>query len=64
MGLVLIGLVAALPSAHTLDVVFDNGPGVGYRWFLSARAHYFRGLFLMGWANSAVGPRTIIKNHL
>ena len=33
----------------TFGVVFNKSWRIGYCWFLSARAHCFRGLFLMGW---------------
>ena len=42
------GLGAPAPSwppGAFLGVVFDNEHRGGYRWFLRARAHHFRGLF-------------------
>ena len=44
----------------TFGVVLNNGP----RWFLRARAHHLGGPFWWAGWGSAVGPRSIIQNHL
>ena len=44
------------PFLHTFVVVLDNGPRVGYRWSLRARAHCFRGLLFMGIRSRPPGP--------
>ncbi len=49
----------------TFGVVFDNEHRGGYRWFLRARAHHFRGPFWWYfWGVGPVGPTFIINYYL
>ena len=36
-------------QSPTFEIVFDNGPRAGYRWFFRARAYHLKGPILVGW---------------